>query len=62
MVTLDTLRYEKKAEILRLAAMRGGHNIRIFGSVARGDNREDSDVDFPSCPSRTRPDCWTSSD
>ena len=29
-----------------LAATRGGHNVRVFGSVARGDNREDSDVDF----------------
>jgi len=46
MVTLDTLRGEKKAEILHLAETRGGRNIRVFGSVARGDNREDSDVDF----------------
>jgi len=46
MLTLDTLRRDQKAEILRLAATRGGHNIRVFGSVARGDNRENSDVDF----------------
>ena len=25
---------------------RGAHNIRVFGSVARGDQRYDSDVDF----------------
>lgn len=46
MLTLDTLRREKKAEILRLAETRGGRNVRVFGSVARGDNGENSDVDF----------------
>jgi uncharacterized protein len=46
MVSLDTLRCEKKAEILRLAETHGGHNIRVFGSVARGDNGQNSDVDF----------------
>jgi uncharacterized protein len=46
MLTLDTLRREKKAEILRLAEVRGGRNVRVFGSVARGDNGENSDVDF----------------
>lgn len=46
MVTLDTLRREKKAEILRLAEAHGCHNVRIFGSVATGENRPDSDVDF----------------
>ena len=45
-MTLDTLRREKKAEILRLADTYGGHNVRVFGSVARGDNGENSDVDF----------------
>jgi predicted nucleotidyltransferase len=46
MLTLDTLRREKKAEILRLAETRGGRNVRVFGSVAPGDNGENSDVDF----------------
>jgi predicted nucleotidyltransferase len=46
MVTLDTLRHEKRAEILRLAEVHGGRNVRVFGSVVRGDNREDSDVDL----------------
>ena len=46
MVTLDTLRREKRPEILRLAEMYGAHNVRIFGSVARGDNQDDSDIDF----------------
>ena len=46
MITLDTLRREKKAEILRLAEMHGCHNVRVFGSVATGESRPESDVDF----------------
>ena len=46
MVTLNTLRQEKRAEILRLAETHGARNVRVFGSVARGDNRENSDVDL----------------
>jgi predicted nucleotidyltransferase len=45
-VTLHMLRGEKRAEIIRLATMHGCHNIRVFGSVATGENRPDSDVDF----------------
>ena len=36
----------KKKDILRIAAKHGARNIRIFGSVARGEARSDSDVDF----------------
>jgi predicted nucleotidyltransferase len=32
--------------ILRLAAQHGARNVRIFGSVARGEADERSDVDF----------------
>lgn len=46
MITLETLRTEKKAEILQLAELHGARNVRVFGSVARGDNGEDSDVDL----------------
>jgi len=46
MLTLDTLRLEKKSEIIRLAALRGCRNVRVFGSVVHGENRPDSDVDF----------------
>lgn len=35
-----------KQELLRCAARHGARNIRIFGSVARGDDRPDSDVDL----------------
>jgi hypothetical protein len=37
---------EKREEILRLAAKHGASNVQIFGSVARGEDRPDSDVDF----------------
>ena len=43
---MQELRTAKKEEILRLAAQYGAHNVRVFGSVARGDSDERSDVDF----------------
>jgi len=46
MLTLDTLRQEKRTEILRIAEMHGCRNIRVFGSVATGKSRPGSDVDF----------------
>ncbi len=42
---LEELR-AKKPEIEALAAKYGVSNIRVFGSVARGDAREDSDIDL----------------
>lgn len=44
-VTIEDLR-ERKDEILRIAARHGARNVRVFGSVARGRARPDSDVDF----------------
>jgi predicted nucleotidyltransferase len=41
----DLLKF-KRPEILRLAQAHGAHNVRIFGSVARGESRPQSDVDF----------------
>jgi predicted nucleotidyltransferase len=35
----------KRDDILRLAAQHGASNVRIFGSVARGEARPDSDID-----------------
>jgi uncharacterized protein len=46
MLTLDTLRREKRPEILRLAELHGCRNVRVFGSVATGRNMPASDVDF----------------
>lgn len=36
---------ENRKEILSLAQKYGARNVRIFGSVARGEAREDSDID-----------------
>ena len=36
----------KKEDILQIAAKHGSRNVRVFGSVARGEARPDSDVDF----------------
>jgi len=46
-MTLQELRDRRRGEILRVAAHRGAWNVRVFGSVARGDNDEKSDFDFP---------------
>ncbi len=37
---------EKREAILATAAKYGAYNVRIFGSVARGEADSDSDVDF----------------
>ena len=44
-MTLQELR-DKRHEIQEIAAKHGAFRIRVFGSVARGENRPDSDVDF----------------
>lgn len=36
----------RRNEILRIAAEHGARNVRLFGSVARGDARATSDVDL----------------
>ncbi len=38
--------FEKRDEILRIVAALGLRNIRIFGSVARGDATSESDIDL----------------
>ena len=46
MLTLNTLRADRRDEILRLARERGARNVRVFGSVARGESNESSDLDL----------------
>jgi len=45
-VTLDELRASHRARIIDLAANRGASNVRVFGSVARGDSTSTSDIDL----------------
>ena len=44
--TLEQLRTEKRDDIMALATKHGISNVRVFGSVARGEDRPDSDIDF----------------
>jgi len=45
-MSIETQLQEKREEILIVAAKHGAYNIRLFGSVARGEADADSDVDF----------------
>ena len=45
-MTLDELRSRHRNRIVALARERGAHNVRVFGSMARGEHRPDSDIDF----------------
>ena len=45
MLTPQAIR-ERRQEILEIASRHGAHDVRIFGSVARGDASESSDLDL----------------
>jgi uncharacterized protein len=45
-MNVDELVRNKREEVLRIARQYGARNVRVFGSVARGEATPDSDVDF----------------
>ncbi len=45
MAGLDVLR-AKRSQILEIAARHGALNLRVFGSVVRGEETPESDIDF----------------
>lgn len=45
MLTRETIRRRREA-VLEIAARYGAHDVRVFGSVARGDTAEGSDLDL----------------
>lgn len=44
MITKEAIRGKREA-ILEIARRYGAHDVRIFGSIARGDATEDSGLD-----------------
>jgi hypothetical protein len=45
-MTIDKLLRQKRNNILEIAARYGAENVRVFGSVARGEAGTGSDIDF----------------
>jgi predicted nucleotidyltransferase len=45
-MTLEELLKAKREEILRVCARYGAHNVRVFGSVARGEADEQGEIDL----------------
>ncbi len=45
-MNIEQLLRENRTEIQRIAAKHGAYNVRVFGSVARGDAGPSSDVDL----------------
>jgi hypothetical protein len=43
---IEEILSRKRPEILRIAERHGASNVRVFGSVARGQAGPESDVDF----------------
>jgi predicted nucleotidyltransferase len=43
---LNDLLKSRRDEILEIAAKHGAHNVRVFGSVARGEADSQSDIDL----------------
>jgi predicted nucleotidyltransferase len=43
---LNVLLKSRRVEILRIAAKHGAQNVRVFGSVARGEADSHSDIDL----------------
>lgn len=45
-MTLEELLQVKREEILKVCAKYGARNVRVLGSVARGEADEQSDIDL----------------
>lgn len=45
-MNIETLRTKYRDQILLIANKYKAENLRVFGSVARGDSRVDSDIDL----------------
>ncbi|MDI6794606.1 MAG: nucleotidyltransferase domain-containing protein [bacterium] len=45
-MTIKQLLHERRMDIQKVAAKHGAFNLRVFGSVVREEEAEDSDIDF----------------
>jgi predicted nucleotidyltransferase len=45
-MSISQVLQSKRSQIIQIAARHGAQNVRVFGSVVRGDARPDSDIDF----------------
>ena len=45
-MTNEYLLASRRDDVLRIAAKHGARNVRVFGSVARGEAGPDSDIDL----------------
>jgi predicted nucleotidyltransferase len=43
---ISDLLQDQRDAVLEIAAKHGAYNVRVFGSVARGEATADSDIDF----------------
>jgi predicted nucleotidyltransferase len=46
MVSLEELRHERRGAIIDLARRHGARSVRVYGSVARGQATDGSDLDL----------------
>lgn len=53
MSVLDIIN-SKREDILKIGSVYGAYNMRVFGSVARGEDTELSDIDFLVCLEKGR--------
>ena len=45
-MAIEEIIKKRRDEILRIAARHGAHNVRVFGSAARGEAGPQSDIDL----------------
>jgi uncharacterized protein len=55
---IQDLLTSKRSQILAIAEQHGAFNVRVFGSVARGEATIDSDVDFLIDYDRSKRSAW----
>ncbi|MEQ8960714.1 MAG: nucleotidyltransferase family protein [Coleofasciculus sp. C2-GNP5-27] len=55
--TIEDLQ-EHRDELLAIFAKHGAHTVRVFGSVARGEATDESDIDFLIDYDRNRTSAW----